>query len=140
MRQILAHLVGDEHIQDNAAATIYRLESIDCPETEERAKCCRERQQGERAKFEAIRLLKGAKTITVRPTGKIDQYGRSIASIDVDGHNFGRLMIARGFARPWRGVREDWCGPNGGLAHGRSMLGQAGLQDVRRPRGSGLGE
>lgn len=109
-------VVDGDTIQDNATRTVYRLENIDCPETDDRAKCFRERKQGERAKFEAVRLLKGAKTITVRPTGKVDQYGRSIATIYVDGQDFGELMIARGFARPWRGVREDWCGPNGGLA------------------------
>jgi micrococcal nuclease len=109
-------VVDGDTIRDNATKTIYRLQNIDCPETDERAKCDPERKQGERAKFEALRLLKGAKTIIVRPTGKIDPYGRSIAAVHVDGLDFGQLMIDRGFARPWRGVREDWCGPNGGLA------------------------
>jgi endonuclease YncB( thermonuclease family) len=132
-------VVDGDTIQDNATGTIYRLENIDCPETADRAKCYRERTMGERAKFETIRLLKGAAIITVHPTGKIDPYGRSIASIDVDGQDFGQLMIARGFARPWRGVREDWCGPNGGLArmaeacsakfHRETCGGRAGVSD-----------
>ena len=109
-------VIDGDTIQDNTTNKIYRLENIDCPETETRALCYREREMGKRAKFEAFRLLKGATTIIARPTGKIDSYGRSIASIDVDGNDFGQLMIERGFARPWRGVREDWCGPNGGLA------------------------
>lgn len=109
-------VVDGDTIQDNSTKTVYRLENIDCPETQNRAQCYRERRMGERAHFEAIRLLKGATAIIVRPTGKIDAYGRSIASVDVDGQDFGQLMIARGFARPWRGVRENWCGPNGGLA------------------------
>jgi micrococcal nuclease len=132
-------VVDGDTIQDNATKTVYRLENIDCPETDERAKCYRERKQGERAKFEAIRLLKGAKTVVVRPTGKIDPYGRSIAAIEIDDLDFGQLMIDRGFARPWRGVREDWCGPNGGLArmaeacsakfHCKTCGGCAGVAD-----------
>jgi micrococcal nuclease len=132
-------VVDGDTVQDNATKTIYRLQNIDCPETDERAKCYRERKQGERAKFEAVRLLKGAKAVIVRPTGKIDPYGRSIAAIDVDGLDFGQLMIDRGFARPWRGVREDWCGPNGGLArmaeacsakfHCKTCGGRAGIAD-----------
>lgn len=130
-------VIDGDTIRNNTTGTTYRLENIDCPETEDRARCFRERNMGERAKFEAIRLLKGASTITVHPTGKIDPYGRSVASIRVDGQDFGQLMIARGFARPWRGVREDWCGPNGGLVrmaeacsarfHCKTCGGRAGL-------------
>jgi endonuclease YncB( thermonuclease family) len=136
-------VVDGDTIRDNATKTVYRLENIDCPETEERAKCFREREQGKRAKFEAVRLLKGAVNITVRPTGKIDDYGRSIAMIDVDGADFGQLMIGRGLARPWRGVREDWCGPNGGLArmaeacsarlHCQTCGGRANIEPPRAP-------
>ena len=132
-------VVDGDTIRDNTTKTVYRLENIDCPETDERAKCYRERKQGERAKFEAIRLLTGAKTVVVRPTGKIDPCGRSIAAIEVDDVDFGQLMIDRGFARPWRGVREDWCGPNGGLArmaeacsakfHCKTCGGRAGIAD-----------
>lgn len=135
-------VVDGDTIRDNATKTVYRLENIDCPETNDLANCYRERTMGERAKLEAIRLLKGATAITVRPTGKIDQHGRSIALIDVDGRDFGQLMIARGFARPWRGVREDWCGPNGGLArmaetcsakfHCKTCGGRAGFVEKQR--------
>jgi endonuclease YncB( thermonuclease family) len=109
-------VIDGDTIRNNSTGTIYRLADIDCPETGDNAKCYRERTLGERAKLEAIRLLKGANSITVHPTGEPDAHGRTIARIDVDGRDFGQLMIARGFAVRWRGVREDWCGPNGGLA------------------------
>jgi len=108
-------VIDGDTIKDNRTGAVYRLANIDCPETGERARCYRERRHGERAKFEGYRLLKGARIITVQPTGKIDSYGRFIAAIDLDGRDFGQSMIARGFAVPWRGVREDWCGPSGGL-------------------------
>jgi hypothetical protein len=136
-------VVDGDTIRDNATKTVYRLENIDCPETEERAKCLREREQGKRAKFEAVRLLKGATNITVRPSGKIDDYGRSVAKVNVDGADFGQLMIDRGFARSWRGVREDWCGPNGGLArmaeacsaklHCKTCGARASIEPPREP-------
>jgi micrococcal nuclease len=108
-------VIDGDTIRDNTTRTVYRLANIDCPETGERARCYRERTLGERAKLHAIRLLKGARNVAVHPTGATDEYQRSIATIDVDGVDFGRLMMERGFARPWYGVREDWCGPKGGL-------------------------
>jgi endonuclease YncB( thermonuclease family) len=106
-------VIDGDTLRDNLTSNIYRLENIDCPETEDRAKCYRERKRGEEAKWEAITILKGANRIDVRPTGKIDRYKRRVAFVNVDGQDFGELMIARGFARRWAGRREKWCGPDG---------------------------
>jgi endonuclease YncB( thermonuclease family) len=108
-------VVDGDTIRDIIRDTTYRLENIDCPETDDRAKCYRERKQGERAKYEALRILQSATRIEARPTGRIDKYGRSIAFFDIDGRDFGELMIERGFARPWTGQPQVWCGRDGGL-------------------------
>jgi len=109
-------VVDGDTLRNLLSGVVYRLENIDSPETEDRAKCYRERRHGERAKVEALRILQAAVRIEVRPTGEIDKYGRTIAFIDVDGQDFGELMIERGLARPWKGQPQVWCGPEGGLA------------------------
>jgi endonuclease YncB( thermonuclease family) len=108
-------VIDGDTIRDIIRDTTYRLENIDCPETDERAKCYRERKQGERAKYGALRILQSATRIEARPTGRIDKYRRSIAFFDIDGRDFGELMIERGFARPWTGQPQVWCGRDGGL-------------------------
>lgn len=94
----------------------YRLANIDAPETGDNAKCFREDERGREAKKAAIELVRGAKTVSVRRTWRIDRYRRRIAFVLVDGQDLGQLLIARGLARPWRGKRESWCGANGSLA------------------------
>jgi endonuclease YncB( thermonuclease family) len=45
----------------------------------------------------------------------MDQYGRTLAFVRIDGRDYGEIMIERGLARPWRGRREPWCGGHGEL-------------------------
>jgi endonuclease YncB( thermonuclease family) len=92
------------------------IADIDAPETGENAKCFKERQRGEEAKREAVRLVRTAKSVTVRRTWRTDRYGRRVAFIQIDGLDLGRMLVTRGLARPWRGRRERWCGKRGGLA------------------------
>ncbi len=94
----------------------YRIANIDAPETGDNAKCFREDARGQEAKKAAIELVRGAKTVSVRRTWRIDRYRRRIAFVLVDGQDLGQLLIARGLARPWRGKRDRWCGAKGGLA------------------------
>jgi hypothetical protein len=94
----------------------YRLANIDAPETGDNARCFREDARGREATKAAIELARGAKVVSVRRTWRTDRFGRRVAFVLVDGDDLGRLLIARGLARPWRGKRERWCGANGGLA------------------------
>lgn len=94
----------------------YRLANIDAPETGDNAKCFRENERGQEATKAAIALVRGANAVSVRRTWRIDRFGRRVAFLLVDGEDLGRLLIARGLARPWRGKRERWCGAHGGLA------------------------
>ena len=55
-----------------------------------------------------------SKAATVRPR-TTDRYGRTVAYLELDGGDFGELMIERGFAVAWAGKRQNWCGPRGGL-------------------------
>lgn len=108
-------VVDGDTVDDPETGIRYRLANIDCPETDDRARCYRERTRGEQAKGAAEIIFSAAQDIELRPTGKIDRYGRTVAFIRVDGRDYGELMIEKGFAQPWNGRRESWCGPGGGL-------------------------
>lgn len=109
-------VIDGDTMQDMGTGVRYRVENIDAPETGDRAKCFRERMQGEIATRVARRLFREARTTTAAPIGRTDKYGRVVARIELDGADFGATMIDRGFARPWSGERERWCGGDGGLA------------------------
>jgi hypothetical protein len=109
-------VIDGDTIDDAAAGIRYRLANIDAPETGDHAKCYREAERGQLAKWAAIRLVREAAAVTARPTGRMDRYGRCVAFILVDGADLGNLLVGRGLALPWRGRRERWCGANGGLA------------------------
>ena len=108
-------IVDGDTLDDRSTGVRYRLENIDAPETDERAACDAERYMGNRAKWEAVRIVRGAQSVVAAPTGKIDAYGRVVARIKVDGQDLGDVMIANGLALPWNGQRESWCGRGGNL-------------------------
>lgn len=93
--------------------TRIRLDGVDTPETR-RGQCKRERHLAYEAKGYARGLLEG-KTVKVHTTGKRGPYGRLIARIEIDGQDYGRLMIAKGYAVRWtQAWRETpkakrWC-------------------------------
>jgi len=117
--------IDGDTLEDPQSGARFRVANIDCPETSDNAECYRERAKGEQAKAAAEIILASAKAIEIRPVGRNDQYGRTLAHIRVDGQDYGELLIARGFARGWRGKRLSWCGPGGGLALMAATTGTA---------------
>ena len=109
-------VIDGDTVQDMVSLVRYRVENIDAPETGKRALCFRERAHGEIAKTAAEKIVMHARAVYALPIGRLDAYGRVVARLEVDGQDFGTIMIQRGFARPWGGERERWCGPEGGLA------------------------
>lgn len=108
-------VVDGDMVRDRRTGETYRIANIDTPETGDRARCPAERTLGDQATSEARRLLATAREVPIRPIGKRDRYGRTLAHVDVDGRDFGEHMIGSELARPWRGRREPWCTPSGGL-------------------------
>lgn len=102
-------------LEDKVADITYRIVNIDTPETGPRARCAAERELGNQARRQARALISAANDVGLRPTGRIDRYGRTIAFVLIDGRDLGETLIADGLARPWRGRREPWCGANGEL-------------------------
>jgi endonuclease YncB( thermonuclease family) len=108
-------VIDGDTLEDMRADITYRLVNIDTPETGSRARCAAERDLGNRA-TEAVRtLISAARQLELRPTGRIDRYGRTIAFVLIDGRDMGETLIADGLARPWRGRREPWCDASGNL-------------------------
>jgi len=118
-------VIDGDTIDDGVTGVRYRLANIDAPETGDNAKCFNERQRGDQATRAAIRLVRAAREVSVRRTWRTDIYGRRVAFILVDGVDLGQTLVERGLAHPWRGVRERWCGPKGGLAR----ISRTGGQD-----------
>lgn len=108
-------VIDGDTIKDMREDITYRLVNIDTPETGSRARCAAERALGNRATEAARTLISQAERLELRPTGRIDRYGRTIAFVVIDGHDMGETLIAEGLARPWRGRREPWCDATGNL-------------------------
>ncbi len=108
-------VIDGDTLEDMTQDITYRLVNIDTPETGSRARCDAERTLGDRATEAARSLVAHAQRLELRPTGRLDRYGRTIAFVLIDGRDMGETLIAEGLARPWRGRREPWCDPNGNL-------------------------
>jgi len=108
-------VIDGDTIEDMREDITYRLVNIDTPETGSRARCAAERAAGNRATEAARSLFARARQFELRPTGRLDRYGRTIAFVLIDGRDMGETLIADGLARPWRGRREPWCDAGGNL-------------------------
>jgi endonuclease YncB( thermonuclease family) len=109
-------VIDGDTIDDLATGVRYRLANIDAPETGDNAKCYKEAERGQLAKWTAVRLIREAARVTTRPTWRKDRYGRRVAFVLIDGEDLGELLVQRGLAVRWQGHRKKWCGANGGLA------------------------
>lgn len=98
--------LGAEHI---------RLLEIDAPETY-RAHCPHELAVGTAARADLRSIIEG-KRVTIRRNDKPDRYGRTLAVLIVDGRDVGAILMADGYALPYKSGfdahRErtaHWCG------------------------------
>ncbi len=87
-----------------------RISNIDTPEKGRLAKCAAEADLAAHATaFTAERLAAGS--VEMVPDGKRprDRYGRTLATVRVNGQDLGEMLIAAGLARRWDGRRHPWC-------------------------------
>lgn len=89
-----------------------RIANIDAPEIHH-FHCDAELRLGLLAKRRLADLLNSG-PVTVYPgdpqDGRLkDRYGRTLATIEVDGRDIGKIMISEGLARHWTGKRQPWC-------------------------------
>lgn len=89
-----------------------RIANIDAPETG-RAKCDAERRLGKAAARRTADLVAAGVVVLHRgdpATGrKFDRYGRTLATVSVNGRDVGKVLVAEGLARLWDGKRHPWC-------------------------------
>lgn len=89
-----------------------RLANIDTPEISN-ARCESELARGLEAKAALKRLLDGKEIRIARGDPKtrrmIDQYGRTLALVSVNGKDVGETLVERNLARRWTGRRQPWC-------------------------------
>lgn len=81
-----------------------RIENIDTPEIEGR--CAYETDLAQRSKQRLAALLRT--TIAVH-TGRLDRYGRQLATITAGGRDVGEILVSERLARRWDGARHSWC-------------------------------
>lgn len=83
-----------------------RLEGIDTAEM--RASCENEAILANLARDHLTQQILMADRVHFCPSGQ-DRYGRTLATVKVDGKDAGQALVAAGLARVWTGRREGWC-------------------------------
>lgn len=92
-----------------------RLVGIDAPERAGSSRCSAQSRarlqhsrnpswcnyrKGEQARAALTRFM-GKGTVRIQRQG-VDQYGRTLARVTVNGHDAGKWLISQGLARPWQ--------------------------------------
>jgi micrococcal nuclease len=87
----------------------YRQLGIDAAEIHH-AQCDAERRLRELTKHRLEALIRsGPVAFAPNPPSKRDKFGRLLVHLLVNGEDAACILIREGYARPWRGRREDWC-------------------------------
>lgn len=85
-----------------------RIADIDAPETHD-YRCQAEKDLGDRATERLREILQGG-AISLRSIDRdVDQYGRKLRIVLVDGDSAGEILVAEGLARWYEGGRRPWC-------------------------------
>ncbi len=87
----------------------YRLLGLDAAEIHQ-AQCDAERRLGELTKRRLQDLVLSGQ-VELRPDRppERDRYGLLLVHLLVNGEDAACILIKEGYARPWRGRRENWC-------------------------------
>ena len=88
--------------------TKIRIADIDTPETHD-YRCQAEKNLGDRATVRLREILQGG-NISLRSIDRdVDQYGRKLRIVLVDGDSVGEILVDEGLARWYEGERRPWC-------------------------------
>lgn len=108
MRSPSAFIAIDGDTIKSPAGVKYRLLGLDAPETY-LAKCIEELDLGTAAKRRLQELIDTGKARLVE-SGRLDKYGRTLATLYIAGADVAGILIKEGLARPYAGgKREGWC-------------------------------
>lgn len=84
-----------------------RIANIDTPEMPGRAACAYEADRALAAKARLSQLLAGGEIVIARDG--VDQYGRTLATLRVNGRDVGDQLVGEGMAQRWQGHKARWC-------------------------------
>lgn len=84
-----------------------RIANIDTPEMPGRARCEDEAQRALAAKARLSELLAAGPVVLEREG--VDRYGRTLATVRVNGADVGEQLIREGEAQRWMGHKATWC-------------------------------
>lgn len=85
-----------------------RIADIDAPELFS-PKCDAEKRLARLAKARLAQLLGNGTSIALERQAKPDRYGRTLATVLVNGAPIASTLISEGLAAPWNGKRHGWC-------------------------------
>ncbi len=106
-----AFIVVDGDTLRSPAGVRYRLLGLDAPETA-RAESDEELMLGMKAKWRLQTLIASGEARIIEK-GKLDKFGRTLATLTVNGKDIAETLIAEGLARPYHGQRRaSWCDGN----------------------------
>ncbi len=100
-------LNGDILVIDGAHL---RLANARTPEQIPAADCWAEALAAKQTTRWVRDLVRGSRTVTTRPTEKVDADNRAIAYVAFDGADLGELLVAQGMAAPVNPEPFSWCG------------------------------
>jgi endonuclease YncB( thermonuclease family) len=119
-----AQAVGSLYWSDGDSGRVdgvpFRLADVDAPETggagaRGGAKCEAERVLGFKAKEFIVKLTRG-REVTIANAEELDDFGRRVMSLSVDGEDIGQIGVLSGHLRPYAfdGRKKtmdkpDWC-------------------------------
>lgn len=86
-------------------AEAIRILNIDAPEIG--GQCAYEVDLAQQSKSRLAELMNGQQIVIQRQG--VDGYGRTLATISVNGVDAGDVLVSEGFARKWSGQRMAWC-------------------------------
>ncbi|HXF55296.1 MAG TPA: hypothetical protein VNK52_14360 [Hyphomicrobiaceae bacterium] len=87
----------------------YRLLGYDTPEKGAHARCALEQARALGAAGALGREINAAAVVEFRQTGDNCGWQRGCGRLFLDGADVAAIMIADGYAVPWRGRRNNWC-------------------------------
>jgi len=109
------HAVDGNTIQNGDTGERIRLANIEAAETGPRAGCPAEVRHGLAAKHFIRTAIAAGHEISIIRTGQVDELGRTVAYVRIDGADLGDAVRRAGLARVRRGHRDPWCGHRGQL-------------------------
>jgi endonuclease YncB( thermonuclease family) len=99
-----------------------RLANAYAPESMLHARCWAESLASDHAAEFVKDLVQRARSYEFKPTGALDEYGRTYGLVSIDGADLGDILYNTGLASRPATPRFDWCGPISKQAEGAPKI------------------